>query len=98
MAEWDYDDLCDHLRPVVELELRLGNMVKRVDAPAGSRCPLAVMFLDTLHRTEIERALRPSAPIGWLENSDPHYDLAGTAGYVCEEDRHFVYGPVPFSR
>jgi hypothetical protein len=98
MAEWDYDELCAHLRPVVELELQLGNTIKRVDAPAGTRCPLAVVFLNVLHRTEIERVLRPSAPSGWQESSDLHYEVGGTAGYFCREERHFVYGPMPFSR
>jgi hypothetical protein len=98
MAEWDYDGVCDHLRPVVELELQLGNVIKRVDAPAGTRCPLAIVFLDVLHRAEIERVLMPSEPISWQESSDPHYEVGGTAGYLCEEERHFVYGPLSFSR
>jgi hypothetical protein len=98
MAEWGYDELCDHLRTVVDLELQLGNTIRSVDAPAGTRCPVAVVFLNVLHRTEIERVLRPTAPISWHDNADPHFEVAGTAGYFCEEDRHFVYGPVPFLR
>ena len=91
---WWHDELCEHLRPVVELELKLGNTIKRVDAPAGTRCPLAVVFVKPLHRSEIDRGVAPAEPVIWHESSDPHYEIGGTAGYFCEEVRHFVYGPV----
>ena len=86
--------LCSHLRPLYEAELGQANAVERVDEPAGSRCPLAVVFQEPLHREILENAIVLTPVVRWVESGDKHYEARGTAGYLCEESRQYVYGPL----
>ena len=45
------------LRPIYDLERSLGNSVDHIDEPAGDRCPLAIVFRDPVHRSEVESTL-----------------------------------------
>jgi len=85
--------LCEHLRLVYELELNLGNSVQRVDEPAGTRCPLAVIFAAPLHFAEAEAKSLIKPPLRRWVNVDPHYPRE--AGLVCEESQHVLAGPLP---
>jgi len=85
--------LCSHLRPLYEAELSQANAVLRVDEPAGSRCPLAVVFKEPLHREVVENSVAIAPVVRWVESGDRHYEAEGTAGYLCEESRQYVYGP-----
>jgi len=84
-------DLCDSLRPVFEYEIGRGNCVERVDRPAGTKCPLAVVFampldIDGFMRThELPHGVRTWA------NRDQHYPLED--GYTCEKTNHAIAGP-----
>ena len=84
--------LSKHLNPIVELELKLGNAVVRIDEPGGTHCPLAVVFNHPLHFYEIRKKLVLDEVVEMRENRDPHYDLE--AGFVCRETGHIVVGPM----
>lgn len=86
--------LSANLLPVYDLETSLGNGVVRVDEPAGTQCLLAVVFVQPLHKTQLEAQLKFSPTVFWHENLDPHYERDGMAGYFCDETHHFVYGPI----
>jgi hypothetical protein len=78
------------LRPILDLEIGLGNEVDWIEEPSGTRCPYAVVFKRPLHfrviRVNLER-------LTFWENDDPHYALH--VGILCEQTRHCVEGPRP---
>lgn len=85
-------DLSENLKPIFDFEIGRGNHVERVDRPAGSSCPLAVVFETPLDIPGyIERHGLPNGVRTW-ENKDRHYPVE--AGYVCEETRHAISGPI----
>ena len=84
-------DLSKDLKPIYELELQLGNEVLRVDSPAGTTCPLAVIFRDPLHFDEINRHLNLSPSAVRWSNSDSHYPVE--SGYYSSVSRHAIAGP-----
>ncbi|NOZ13030.1 MAG: hypothetical protein GXO69_05200 [Acidobacteria bacterium] len=85
------NSLSRHLKPIVKLELKLGNTVSRIDEPGGTDCPMAVVFSRPLHFYEIRKELVLSKVIEKWENRDAHYDLE--AGFACRETGHIVAGP-----
>jgi len=82
------------LQPLYDLEIRLGNAVDWIEEPAGTRCPYAVVFQRPLHCSEIRRNVDLRGLSFW-ENQDPHYPQH--AGFLCEQTRHCIEGPVPLS-
>ena len=84
-------DLSEKLRPIFEYEVGRGNKVERVDRPAGSNCPLAVIFARPL---DVEGFVHskglPSGVRTW-ENQDRHYPLE--QGYVCDDTHQAIAGP-----
>jgi hypothetical protein len=88
----NFDFLSKRLRSILEYETARGNMVVRLDQPAGSRCPLAVIFerpLDIAGFTAVHGL--PDGVEIW-ENRDSHYPLE--KGYLCEQTRHALAGPL----
>jgi hypothetical protein len=86
------DKLSKSLRGIYEYEIALGNRVVSVAEPAGTNCPLSVVFEQPLHFGEI--AANVALPVGvekW-ENRDTHYSLE--AGFLCRETRHCIAGPL----
>ena len=83
--------LSDDLLPIYHLELQLGNQVVRVDSPAGTLCPLAVIFRDPLHFEEIGRRLPIAASIARWTSSDPHYPLE--SGFSSTISNQAITGP-----
>lgn len=85
-------DLSSSLKPMVEFEVARGNTVVRVDRPAGTRCPLAVIFANPfdIPRYKATHGLPPAVK-AW-ENRDAHYEIE--AGYLCENTRHAISGPL----
>lgn len=80
------------LTPILAFELARGNAVARVDAPAGTRCPLAVALARPLDREGIEASLQlPPAVVAW-ESRDLHYPVE--AGYASESSGHSIAGPI----
>lgn len=84
--------LSEALRPIYELECRLGNPLVAVDEPGTTAGLVAVTLRDPLHFDEIERSLSlPPTVVRW-ESRDPHYPLE--AGYVCKRSNHSIAGPL----
>ena len=86
------DNLSDTLKPIVNYELHRGNIIERIDRPAGTRCPLAVIFKKPLDFNGFEKNNGKLAGVDRWENRDRHYDLE--AGYVCEKTRHAIAAPI----
>ena len=85
--------LSNNLRPLFEREIELGNRVLRIDEPAGTKCPLAVVFANPLHFGELGSLAEGlgSAVRKW-ENRDLHYPIE--AGFVCHETNQVLAGPL----
>lgn len=83
--------LSPSLQPIVDLELKKGNKVFRIDKPAGSKCPYAIIFKFPLHFQEIKESLTLSSVVEEWENKDPHYPLE--RGFFCNETQHSIAGP-----
>ena len=84
--------LSPNLQPILALEHKLGNIVVRIDEPAGSDCPLAVVFREPLHFLEAEEAGLISNQVHSWQSSDPHYP--SEAGFVCLRTKHALVGPL----
>lgn len=84
--------LSPDLRPIVDLELALGNEIRWVQTEGWSRCPLAVTFERPLHFAEVKTKLALPETVKTWENHDPHYDIE--AGFTCEKTRHSLAGPI----
>lgn len=84
--------LSQDLLPIYQLELKLGNQVERVDSPAGTLCPLAVVFREPLHLQEIAKLHLPPSVSQW-SNFDPHYSME--TGYSSSVSKHAISGPMP---
>jgi len=84
--------LSGNLLPIFKIELELGNCVERVDCPAGTKCPYAVVMKKKINHKEIERRLELTNKVRKWENRDRHYDLE--SGYACEKTKHVIAGPL----
>ncbi|MFT3800990.1 MAG: hypothetical protein QM766_07195 [Burkholderiaceae bacterium] len=85
-------DLTENLSAILAFELARGNTVIRVDRPAGSRCPLAVILAQPLDIAGFKANHVLSTGVDTWENRDSHYPLE--AGYICERTRHVLAGPL----
>lgn len=88
----DLDYLSETLKPLVDFELLRGNEIVRVDRPAGTKCPMAVIFQKSLDFNGYKEKYGEPAGIDRWENRDRHYPLE--AGYVCEKTRQAIAGPI----
>ena len=84
-------DLSVNLQPIFEYEIGRGNSVERIDRPAGTNCPLAVIFARPLDIEGFTRTHRLPQTVNTWANRDKHYPLED--GYVCEKTRHALAGP-----
>ena len=88
----DLKYLSSTLKPIVDFELSIGNEIERIDRPAGTRCPLAVVFKKPLDFRGFEELNGKPKGIDRWENRDRHYDLE--SGYVCEKTRQAIAAPI----
>lgn len=88
-------DLSDRLRPIVDFEIARGNNIRRIERPAGSNCPLAVIFALPLDIQGFRSKGGLPEDVRIWENRDTHDALE--AGYFCEHTHHAVAGPLPNS-
>jgi hypothetical protein len=86
------EKLSEGLLPVYKLELSLGNVVARIDCPAGTKCPYAVILKNKINHKAIKEQLELHSSISKWENRDRHYPLE--SGYSCEKTRHAISGPM----
>ena len=70
----------------------MGNDVLRVDEPAGTNCPLSIVFKRPLHFKEIESRLELSKDVTLWESTDPHYPIE--KGFFCQKTHHALSGPL----
>jgi hypothetical protein len=84
--------LCADLRGIYEYEIEHGNAVLRVDEPAGTECPYAVIFAENLRICGTVGTGKIPTVVRYWESRDPHYPAE--VGFVCTEHRHVVAGPV----
>src|ERR1700722_2036792 len=66
-------DLSENLRRAFEHEVTRGNTVTRVDRPAGTRCPLAVVFAQPLDIAWFKASEPLTTAVRIWENHDSHY-------------------------
>ena len=85
-------DLSQKLKAILAFELTRGNAVVRVDRPAGSTCPLAVILLRRLDFRGYKAKHHLPDNVEIWESRDPHYPFE--AGYFCNETRHSITGPL----
>jgi hypothetical protein len=76
------------------MELDAGNSVIRIDEPAGTLCPLAVVMKNPLNRNRLSTVARGIPTIFWHENGDRHYEMNGMGGYASKASGQFLYGPL----
>lgn len=84
--------LSKDLQIIQDLEFELGNEILRIDEPAGSRCPYAIVFKGALHINQIRKQLKLPDTVTYWESRNHHYEIQN--GYVCEKTRHIVSGPL----
>jgi hypothetical protein len=87
-----FPDLSPTLQLIHDYEISRGNHVERVDRPAGSNCPLAVIFREALDVSGFINAYGLPDGVRTWENHDSHYPLE--KGFVCELTRHALAGPL----
>ncbi len=80
------------LKLTVDFELSKGNEIERIDRPAGTRCPLAVVFKRRLNFKGYEDLYGKPKGVEKWENHDRHYDLE--SGYACEKTGQVIAGPI----
>lgn len=85
-------DLSESLAPMYEWELEHGNVIERVDRPAGSSCPLAIIFHKPLDFDGFASANALPAGVRTWKNTDRHYPLE--KGYACERTGQALAGPL----
>ena len=87
----DLKFLSKSLKDIVDYELSVGNQIVRIDRPAGTKCPLAVVFKTRLDFNGFRENVGVLDSVSKWENKDRHYDLE--AGYVCDKTGQAIAAP-----
>jgi hypothetical protein len=86
------NDLSRNLQLIAQYELARGNEIERIDRPAGSASPLAVVFARPLDFDGFGKRHSLPPNVRTWSNRDRHYDLED--GYVCDSTHHVLSGPM----
>jgi hypothetical protein len=84
--------LSTKLQQALQFELERGNSIERIEQPAGTKCPLAVVLAKPLDIAGFKSAHGLPPGVETWESRDRHYPVQ--AGYVCERTRHALAGPI----
>lgn len=84
--------LSEKLQSMLQFELERGNSIERIEQPAGTRCPMAVVLSKPLDIAGFKATHGLPSGVDTWENHDRHYPTQ--AGYVCERTRHALAGPI----
>ena len=85
-------NLSRSLQVILAFELARGNCIERIDQPAGTRCPLAVILSGPLDIAGFTATHSLPTAVDTWENHDTHYPLE--AGYLCERTIQTIAGPL----
>lgn len=88
---YQINGLSKELQPIYDYEISRGNQVERLDRPAGSNCPLAIIFRKPLDVQGFINIHGLPINVKTWENNDRHYPLE--KGYICELTRQALAGP-----
>lgn len=83
--------LSKNLKVIVDYEISIGNEIRRIDRPAGTKCPLAVVFKKPLNFNGFLKINDLASGIERWDNKDRHYDQE--SGYVCGKTRQAITAP-----
>lgn len=79
---------CNHLEPILNHELSIGNTIARIDEKMWSNAEYVVKFHNELDTEFISaNIVLPSNVIYW-QNNDSHYDFK--KGYFCKLCKHGI--------
>ena len=87
-------EISDDIRAIVEYELDNGNEIVRVDQPAGTKCPVAVIlkFPFRIRKSRADGVV--SATVSWWEYEDAHYPADWSCGFKSVKSSHAVAAPL----
>lgn len=86
------ESLSHALKIIYDYEINQGNVVERVDEPAGTLCPLAIVFKKRLYFIGSNEEKQLVKSIAFWMCSDPHYPMQ--SGYRDETSAHVICGPL----
>jgi len=83
-------NLCSELKDIYDYEIAHGNEVERIDAPAGTDCPLCIVFKLKLKFIASQKKLDET--VLYWECNDPYYP--SQAGYSEQRTKQVICGPM----
>lgn len=90
----DAMELCPHIEPIGDRELREGNEVESVLENAYAKVDLLVMLKRPFHAYYEDQIDTSRVIVSY--DTDPHYPVGKS--YFCEEHRQAIFGPQEFRR
>ena len=80
--------LCEHLQPILDLEIDGGNKIRETHRDAYERCELLLELQKPFSRLHDRGAAEVTADV----NRDPHYPIGKS--YYCTIHRQAIYAPL----
>jgi hypothetical protein len=86
--------LCNHLQPLLDLELSLGNTVAEKNEAGWEKCDLDFLLAKSFHTSEIAQRVKLGDSVKKSENMDAHYSENGELEFFCDSCKHMVRAPL----